>query len=566
MKYFFLITGLFISGVFVSAEEMVPPNTAGREALTKQPKPPLFTWDLLWTGSWEESKNLHNRGNLRLGLAFSEGRTRPELLLRGQVIDRRTLNFELESPWGDTSKALTSLSAGLYHPATGSRLLYGILDEWGLPARIRSPWIRSAPYTENHKPLMADLRTTVSSTKTDEAYLYLSSPRLTFFRESSFPETTLRGFASGQFTPANAAAKNYVPAYSGGLETVFGKKVGLFLEGFYTSARLPPRTSSSWFSDRPPLPERDFRLNAAALLLTTPYVSFGSDWAWSETFAWGRGIYGNAGLRVTPPLPWNAGKPGPWSLSLAADGMSERYVGRDGSSPGGGLRTAGKIEWKGPKSSLFRVNTGLRAPALDEPFERSSSGIYYRFPAASAASASGFPLRVTRISLNVDRNASDRKKIHDGIDGALGLSLNLPPMSLPLALLPNGSKGDTSARKVKNIKPKSYPLGLNLSTSIDALGSWEDKTTADKAPAPYPFFPANLEFDSAKTSAELLWSPGIFQFRTKWGYTAYAKKDNQWDGSISAAVRFKHGRFSTKFAWPTFPEKWNCTLSWRVEK
>jgi hypothetical protein len=75
-----------------------------------------------------------------------------------------------------------------------------------------------------------------------------------------------------------------------------------------------------------------------------------------------------------------------------------------------------------------------------------------------------------------------------------------------------------------------------------------------------------MEFDSAKTSGELLWSPGIFQFRTKWGYTAYARKDNYWDGSISAAVRFKHGRFSAKFAWPVFPEDWNCTLSWRVEK
>jgi hypothetical protein len=301
-------------------------------------------------------------------------------------------------------------------------------------------------------------------------------------------------------------------------------------------------------------------------MFNMPYFSLSSDWAWSETFAWGSGVYGNVGIRLSPPLARNAaGKPGPWHLSLAADGMSERYVGRDGTSPGGGLRTAGKIEWKGPRSSLFKVNTSLRGPALDEPFNRSSSGIYYRFPAPLAGNKnntaifgsaifSDFPLRITRVSLNADRNGSDWNKIHDSIDGTLGLSLNLPPMLLPPALL------SASVRKVKNPKPKDYPLGINLTASVKELGS------ADEAPAPYPFFPANQEFDSAKVSGELLWSPGVFQFRTKWGYTAYAKKDNPWDASISSAVRFKYGRFSMKLAWPTFPEKWNITLSWRLEK
>ena len=523
---------------------------------------PLFTWDLLWTGSWEESKNLLNRGDLRLGL------TPPGLLLRGQFLDKHPFNVELDPPWGDPSSGISAASAGLYHKATGSRLLYGILDEWGLPARIRSPWIRSAPYTENHKPIMADLRTTTSTTKKDEAYLYLSSPRLDLNSLPLFqnaPKMAVRGFGSAQFAAMDAVEGELSPAFSGGLEALLWKDTELLLEGFYTGAELPARGSSSWFSDPPPLPDRDFRLGAAALLLNTPYVSFSSDWAWSETFAWGSGVYGNAGIFLSPPFAWNkpkTGKTGPWSLSLAADGMSERYIGRDGTSPGGGLRTAGKVEWKGPRSSLFRVNTTLRGPALDEPFERSSSGIYYRFPApaANAAHSGKFPLRVSRMSLNADRNASNLKKIYDDIDGALGLSLSLPPMLLPPVLLPS------SARKIKNPRPKSYPLSINLSATIKTLGS------SAEVPPSYPFLPINaesgtpMEFDSAKVSGELLWSPGIFQFRTRWGYTAYAKKDDQWDGSVSAAVRFKHGRFSTKFAWPVFPEKWNCTLSWRVEK
>jgi hypothetical protein len=555
MKYLFL----FIAGLTMSAAGAWAQDETEKGAMAHKP---LFTWDLLWAGSWEESKSLLNRGDFRLGLI------QPGLTARVQALDKHTLNFELDQPWGEPSSGITSVSEGLYHKATGSRLLYGVLDEWGLPARIRSPWIRSAPYTENHKPIMADLRTTTSTTKTDELYLYLSSPRLSLNNLPLFenmPEMAMRGFGSAQFSTVDAAEGNFAPAFSGGLETIFGRDIDLLLEGFYTGKELPAHPSSTWFSDPPPLPDRDFRLGAAALLLNTPYVSFASDWAWSETFAWGPGVYGNVGIRVSPPFSWNRGpkpgKPGPWSLSLAADGMSERYVGRDGTSPGGGLRTAGKVEWKGPRSSLFKVNTTLRGPALDEPFERSSSGVYYRFPApaANAANSAKFPLRVSRISLNADRNASNLKKIYDDIDGALGLSLSLPPMLLPPVLLP-------ASARVKNPKPKSYPLSINLSATIKTLGS------SAEVPPPYPFLPLNteqgapMEFDSAKESLELLWSPGIFQFRTRWGYTSYAKKDNQWDGSISAAVRFKHGRFSVKFAWPVFPEKWNCTLSWRLEK
>ena len=550
MKHFFFVAGLLMLAVSVFAE-----NTAGQAGLPRQP---LFTWNLLWAGSWEESKTLQNRGDFRLGLAW------PGLLARGQYLDKRPFNFELDPPWNDPSKVITGASFGMYHQATGSRFLYGILDEWGLPARIRSPWIRSAPYTENHKPIMADLRTTTSSTKQDEAYLYLSSPRLTinrlaFFRNSALPEIAVRGFASAQ-SPVGAPlgaplGGKLAPAFSGGLETLWGKNYDLLLEGFYTGVELPAKKNDSWFSDPPPLPDRDFRLGAAALMLNTPYVSLSSDWARSETFAWGSGLYGNAGIRISPPLPWSAaGKPGPWSLSLAADGMGERYVGRDGASPGGGLRTAGKIEWKGARSSLFRVNTSLRGPRMDESFERSSSGIYYRFPAPRAGDNGGFPLRISRISFNADRNASDLKKIHDSYDAAFGLSLNLPPMLLPRALL------SASAAKIKNPKPQIYPLNIHLSTAIKELGS------APEVPSPYPFSSVNQEFDSCKTSGELLWSPGIFQFRTRWAYTTYSKKDDQWEGSFSTAVRFKHGRFSVKIAWPVFPEKWNCTLSWRVEK
>ncbi|MDR1858839.1 MAG: hypothetical protein LBQ69_05165 [Treponema sp.] len=538
MKHFFFAAALAVPIVLLSAQNAAP-------------KQPLFTWDLLLTGSWEESKTLHNRGDAHIGF------TKPALILRAQALDRRPLNFELEQPWGDSANKAATASFGLYHKPTGSRLLYGILDEWGLPARIRSPWIRSAPYAENRKPIMADLRTTVATTKVPEAYLYLSSPRIELFRNGPAPKmalpVSLRGFASAQFP----VEWDLAPSFSAGLDASLGEKYALMLEGFYTSAELPARQSSSWFSDPPPLPARDFRLGAASLMFAMPYVSLSSDWAWSETFAYGSGVYGNLGIRLDLPRSWaeaGTAKPGPWSVSLAADGMTDRYVGRDGASPAGGLRTAGKVEWKGPRSSLFRANTLLRSPGLEEPFDRSSTGLYYRFPALSARAGIGkaFPLRLSRASLSADRNASDLGKISDGIDAALGLSLGLPPMQFPAVFLPR-----TAA---KNPKPKSYPLGINLSTSVDFLGSGEE------VPSPYPFFPPSQEFDSAKASCEFIWSPGIFQFRNRWGYTAYAKKDDQWDASFSAAVRFSHGRFGVKIAFPVFPDKWNCTLSWRFEK
>ncbi|MDR2576134.1 MAG: hypothetical protein LBC52_06795 [Treponema sp.] len=531
MKYLFFLVGLFMPA-FLSAQT-------------------LFTWDLLWAGSWDESRTLNNMADLRIGF------TGPALQIRTQALDRHTMNFELDPVWGDPSKGITGVSFGLYHKTMDSRLLYGVLDEWGLPARIRSPWIRSASYAENHKPLMADLRTTASSTKKDELYLYLSSPQFSLERfglapqpspsgEGSPLDVLLRCYASGQFTPA--AENTPAPAFAGGIEAALGKKADLLLEGFYTGFVLSAKEPNTWFSDPPPLPERDFRLGAVALMLNIPWFSITSDWAWSQTFAYGSGVYVNAGLRINPPFL------SPWSLSLAADGMNERYTGRDGTNPGSGFRMAGKIERKGTRSSLLRANTSFRGFTIGEPFERSSIDLYYRFPASMPLVKDGeFPLRISRITLNADRNASDLKKIKDGIDGSLSLSLNLPPLLLPRPLL------SASASKVKNLKPKIYPLNINLAASIDWLGS------AEGQPSPFAFFPPG-EFDSRKTSCELLWSPGLFQFKTKLGYTAYAKKDTQWDASISTAVRFKHGRFSIKFAWPDFPEDWNCTLSWRVEK
>jgi hypothetical protein len=340
--------------------------------------------------------------------------------------------------------------------------------------------------------------------------------------------------------------------------------VELLTEGFFTGAELPAKHSDSWFADPPPLPARDFRLYALGMALNRPYCSFSSDWAWSETFAWGRDMYGNVGIRIHPPAiggTGGAGQGGPWSISLAADGAGERYIGRDGSSPGAGFRSAGKIERKGMRGGLFRVSTTLRGPGLGDAFNRSSSQLYYRFPAPAPAgrganrsadnSAADFPLRVTRVSLGVERNAADSAKILDGLDAGLGLSLKMPAVPLP---------GFSTANAGTSAATGGSPLGIHLSGSIKSLGS------SDKTPAPYPLSGESWRFDSAQAGCELSWSPGMFQFRTKWGYAVTAKKEGVWDASFSAVVRGKPGRFSVKAASPDFPRKWHSTVSWRLAK
>jgi hypothetical protein len=492
--------------------------------------PAFFNWGLLWAGSWDEGKILHNRGELRLGFPPAG------LVLRGQALDKRVFDFSLSPPWDDSSKTVTNFAGGLYHSATGSRLLYGILDEWGLSARIRSPWIRSAPFAENRKPQMADIKTVPSSSKEPEAYLYLSSPQL-------FPlkGVKLRGFASAQ-TKTSA----FQPDFSGGLEALFGKKHLVSLESFFTSSTLAAKKSSAWFSSPAPLPEREFRLFGAGLLYDCDWLSISSDWAYSETFAWGRDIYGSLGLRLSFR---------PWAVSVAADGAGARYTGRDGSSPGAGFRTAGKFEWKGVRSSLFRFGSTVQSGGLGESFNRSSTNVYYRFAAPQAKSAAAaFPLRMSRVSFTADRNATNSAKIIDGFDGSVGLSLSLPAINLP------GFSAQAGAGKSRGKASKGSPLGINFS------GSVKSRFAAEEILSPFPLPEQPYQFESAKAAAELYWPPGIFQFRTKWGYSLTAKKEGVWDASFSTAVRFKYGRFSVKAESANLKDDWTCTLSWRLEK
>ena len=484
---------------------------------------PFLGWDLLWSGSWGENDTLHNRGELKIDvLPF-------DLLLRCQLLDRRPVNidfddFHWDELFGAPEKRITHLTSGLYHPPTGSKLLFGVVDEWGLPARIRSPWIRSPPYPENHRAVNIDLKTAASSTKEDEVYLNISSPYLELF-----PNAKLKGFISGQ-TNIN----DFTPAVTTGLELFIDKNTRLMLETFYTERILPPAKINTWFVNwpsPPALPERKFRLYAAGLLYTNPDFSVSSDFALSETFAWGTDIYTNLGLSFSPSLSIGT-RPRPLLISLAADGAGQRFVSRDGANIPEGFRTAARIDWRGRYNSLLRFSTVLRAPGLGEDFNRSSTNFFYRAPSSRPGDNI---LKLSRISIYADRNAVNPLKINDSFTGTFGLSINLHQYGI------------------------RSPINVNFSGSVKGI------TALESNPYPIPGLNELWLLENTSIGCDLFWSNKRYQLRAKVEYTYFVEKDEKWGISFSVSRRFNFGRLSFKIESPDFPEKWNWAASWRLE-
>ncbi|MCL2764767.1 MAG: hypothetical protein FWD40_05745 [Treponema sp.] len=490
------------------------------------PALPLCEWSFIWSGAWEKTssislnRTIHNQAEAELNL-LPLG-----LLLRTQILDRRTINLDLANPWTSPVREVTNFTGGFYHTSTDSRLLFGVLDEWGLPARIRNPWIRSPPYAENHRPSIANLRTEASSTRIDEAYLYLSSPFL-----SLYPNLNYRCFGSVQM-PIEDASSGLGAAFSGGADFIFNRNTNLLLETFYTSGMLPPSKPGTWFSSpTPALPQREFRLYAAGLLYKSANFSISSDLALSETFAWGTDTYANLGISYSPPFSiGNSGRLRPFLISIAADKAGERFVYRDGASRAETGRCGLKIEWRGRYNALARADSVLRTNKFDGSFNRSSTGFYYRSPVRSSGSS---VIRLARLSFSADRNAENNLKINDSFSGTVGLGINLRQIGLP------------------------NPLRFNISGSIKGLSESDN-------PSPFPIPEKVWNMDSAALSFELIIPVSHIQIRSKAGYTFLAEKNDKLDFSVSAMIRFKQGRLSLRMESPDFPEKWNWNISWRM--
>jgi hypothetical protein len=497
MKHRFLLFFGFclLSGGFIAAGEPERPGAQG-----------LFTWDLLWSGSWFDeagstsSGTLLNRGDLWIGMP------RQNLYLRFQLLDKRQGKF-----WEPGEKGIFNPGAGLYYEGEGdfsfigpSRLLWGIQDEYGLPARINNVWAKSVPYVEYHKPASRELKTETSSTKKPETHLYLGFPVVGPFS----------GYAMINLD------EELDPAYGGGTELRWDKGGMFRLEGFYTQKKLASRKAQSWFSDSPPLPERDFRIYALGTVLNTSAFALASDLAYSETFAYGRDIYANFALRFGSR---------PWRFSIAADGAGSRFVGRDGSAVQEGFRTGGRLERLGTRSGLFKISGDFRGPEFGESFEQGSVSLYFR-PSSQTKKKNVLPQGLSRISFSLHRDGRTREKTKDSAEASAGFNLG--------------------------------PFRTVVTGVYTALTSFDPEDD----PFPLPLSPAFGAYDSAKLSGEVSWSPGVFQLRARWGYAMQKEKESVWEASFYGSAKIgKYSRLSLKIAAPVFPREWNYTLSWRFE-
>jgi hypothetical protein len=567
------------------------------------PAAPPFSWTFLWAGSWEEGGNLVNREDLKFHFP------RPGLTLRWEILDRREGGALWSGPWegtwdgGNWDRGRISLLGGLYHQSTGSRILYGPLEEWGLAARLRKPWGRGLPFAESRRASTAELRTAPSKND-DELYLYLGSPYLPLPRLPLLPSAAkvseLRAFASAKIDPAGLAqgggSSRFNPlgektALAAGLEGRLGRSFSLSLESFHTAGELAGEESTAWFLDGPPMPGRDFRLYGLGLLLNSPYFGLSGDAAWSETQINEKDMYAGLGIRVGNKGATKGASF--WQLSLAADGAGPRYIGSDGSIPGAAFRAGGKFEWQWKKAGLFRLNTSLSGPGLrlnaggglDLSFDRSSSGLYYRPPTGT------FPLRISRISLSAGRDSRESPLIKDS--AGLGLSVTGSPRSIARSL------AQGLARFGLETEPLPFPEGT-LSLSLSGALSGSPRPGAPGQNSPWPVSGGPYAFESLKAGVELSWSQPLSlgplnrlmngppapkrrgNLQIKAGLDYAVAKDGQGelresrDLSLSAVLRGRLGRFGVTLNYPDLPvnpfdsevslrDAWELSLSWKRE-
>ncbi|MDR2048030.1 MAG: hypothetical protein LBP69_01100 [Treponema sp.] len=517
-RLLFLWAVCTLSGRLVSALEPASDPKA-------RPERPAVS--LLFAGSWESGGNLSERAQIILKMPASG------LGFRIQYTDRRKASSWDAFTESFDKNSLAAFSGGIYHEPTGSRFLYGMITTSGLSARITNPRLKGVPFEESRAASQSELKTESSSTALPAFYLHLASSELGLasgdpskLRLKVFGAVSLESEGEPGSTLSFSSGKS---AFTAGTTVSFSRGSWARLETYYTEGTIPPRTPSTWFSFKPALPERDFRVYSGSVVLHFPGFGFAADGAWSETFAYGRGFYGNLGLRFGDR---------PWRLSLAADGSGSRYTGPDGGENGAELRFAARLERRGRRSSLFRLEALVRAAEtednapgglwdLAETPNRYSFGVYYR-PQAGGGS---FSVRSFSFSLKKDSRIPEKETA--GAETLVSLRL--------------------------------FQLGLDSRISVSGIEENPEENQVLEEAVRF----GRYRFDSLRLHENLVWNRGFFQCKAGLGYTAEMKTAGlkaSWDASLAVTFKGKHGWFSVKASTPNLPGDWEYTLSWLLRK
>jgi hypothetical protein len=479
------------------------------------PLPPWFQPSLLWLGSYQQDSQdgeLLNRGDAKFRLNLTP---LLDFTTRIQLLDGRAA--------GTLTEGLSVFGAGIYHNPTGSRILYGPLDSGGLSARVKNIYRHGAPFVVNHSRSSVDLKTDPGAASKSAFAARLVSPPLwgwsAFVGFTDEQDDNRSSFLFGVNTDAlGTAAKNQIQASA---------------EFYYQNAVLPEKSVTGWFTDKQPLPEREERLYAGTVRFLSPIVSAAADIAYSETFAFGRGMYWNMGLQFGNR---------PWRFSFAADATTPRFVDGAGAVPGQGFRMGGKIERFLPRGEIWRLETTLRGFGDGEDaFTRSSSTLYYHFPSIAAKKTTTkeknpeentkkVPFSLAQVSLGATRNAVNRAKILDSWKAALVVNIGKARLKTSAALGEYTHDDDPSPFPDRDCTYVVYNWRLD-----------------EEVVVPFDFFTLTAAIGCLKK---------LDAVTAQW-------KDAEIPLSLSAQIHTAPGRFAVKLAFSDFPKDWKLSVSWR---
>jgi hypothetical protein len=378
-----ICAALFAAAGFLCAAAEEAPEAPDALSFIKE----RFGFELLQAGSWEYDGIMANRLKIALSAPFG-------LSFRSELLDRRAA-----PPKDGWTSGVSVFAVALYQRETNSRVLYGQLQTWGLDARTRNVWAHATPYFETHRASGADVRTEALASGKDSWYVAVGSPLAPLFDGNAAFPVGLKAKVDAAI--AIDAERNALYQVGSDFHFGNGKKsdAKLRFEGMFSGKTVPERKQSTWFSDKPYLPPRRMDFYALNVTFSSPYVSFSSDFAHSEVFAMGEGVYVNGAVRIGDA---------PWRVSFACDGAGTGYSASDGSIPGSGLRAGGKFEWFGKRNMLILASTSLRAAAVGKPFDRFSTKLAYRFPIMK-----GFFITPSRVSFEFERDAQNPAQVED---------------------------------------------------------------------------------------------------------------------------------------------------------